>query len=138
MGHVVRMTMTMTGAMTGAMGITFVVDAANLIWILQPGDPRLMAAIGFALVIQASVAALIVGFRHQILAVSGASGETAALAARYLAITMPSLSLMAISMIANGALRAEGDGCWSMFVILTSGAVVMMVDPVLIVGLEWG
>ena len=48
MGHVVRMTM------TSAVGITFVflVDAANLFWISQLGDPRLMAAIGFAFAIQ--------------------------------------------------------------------------------------
>jgi|TARA_B110000908_G_scaffold172744_1_gene242657 hypothetical protein len=44
MGHVVRMTA------TGALGITFVflVDAANLLWILQLGQPKLVAAIGFA------------------------------------------------------------------------------------------
>ncbi|MDU8928673.1 MATE family efflux transporter [Alisedimentitalea sp. MJ-SS2] len=48
MGHVARMTL------TGAMGITFVflVDAANLFWISQLGDERLMAAIGFAFAIQ--------------------------------------------------------------------------------------
>jgi len=48
MGHVVRMTM------TSAVGITFVflVDAANLFWISQLGDPKLMAAIGFAFAIQ--------------------------------------------------------------------------------------
>ena len=48
MGHVVRMTM------TGAMGITFVflVDAANLFWISQLGDPQMIAAIGFAFAIQ--------------------------------------------------------------------------------------
>ena len=48
MGHVVRMTA------TGAMGITFVflVDAANLLWISQLGDPQLVAAIGFAFAIQ--------------------------------------------------------------------------------------
>ena len=48
MGHVVRMTL------TSAVGITFVfiVDAANLFWISQLGDPRLMAAIGFAFAIQ--------------------------------------------------------------------------------------
>ena len=48
MGHVVRMTA------TGAMGITFVflVDAANLFWVSQLGDVRLVAAIGFAYVIQ--------------------------------------------------------------------------------------
>lgn len=48
MGHVVRMTM------TGAAGISFVflVDAANLFWISQLGEPRLVAAIGFAFAIQ--------------------------------------------------------------------------------------
>jgi putative MATE family efflux protein len=48
MGHVVRMTA------TGALGITFVflVDAANLLWISQLGQPQLVAAIGFAYAIQ--------------------------------------------------------------------------------------
>jgi putative MATE family efflux protein len=48
MGHVVRMTM------TGAMGLTFIflVDLANLFWISQVGDPRLVAAMGFAFAIQ--------------------------------------------------------------------------------------
>ena len=48
MGHVVRMTA------TGAFGITFVflVDAANLLWISQLGQPQLVAAIGFAYAIQ--------------------------------------------------------------------------------------
>ncbi len=179
MGHVVRMTM------AGAMGITFVflVDAANLFWISQMGDARLVAAIGFAFaiqyfsvsagiglmiaatamvsrsvgeddreqarryatsaaivacVIQTCMAALIFTFRHEILEMSGATGETAALAARYLAISVPSLGIMAVSMIANGSLRAVGDGRRSMFVTLTSGVVAMVIDPFLIVGLGWG
>lgn len=179
MGHVARMTL------TGAFGITFVflVDAANLFWISQLGDPQLVAAIGFAFaiqffsissgiglmiastaliarsigagdrdrarrqatsaaitagLIQFSVAGLIIYFRHDIVAVSGATGETAALAARYLAISLPSLGIMAVSMIANGALRAEGDGTRSMMVTLSSGAVAMVLDPVLIYGLGLG
>jgi putative MATE family efflux protein len=179
MGHVVRMTL------TGAMGITFVflVDAANLLWIAQLGDPRLVAAIGFAFaiqffsvsagiglmiastvlisrsigsgdrdrarrlatsaaviacVIQTCMAGLIVFFRHDLVAYSGATGETAVLAARYLAISLPSLGIMAVSMIASGALRAEGDGKRSMYVTLVAGAVSMVVDPLLIYGLGWG
>lgn len=179
MGHVVRMTM------TGAMGITFVflVDAANLFWISQLGDPGLVAAIGFAFaiqyfsvsagiglmmastalvsraigsgdrdlarryatsaaitafVIQSTMAACIFTFRHDLVAMAGATGETADLAARYLAISVPSLGIMAISMIANGALRAEGDGARSMFVTLTSGGVSMVIDPILIIGLGMG
>lgn len=179
MGHVIRMTM------TGAVGITFVflVDAANLFWIAQLGEPRLMAAIGFAFAIQfmsisvniglmiastalvsrhigagnramarrvaTSAATLAVSaqvlialgiliWRHDLVAMAGAEGETARLAARYLAITMPTLPLMAISMIANGTLRAQGDGKRSMYITLLSGGVAMVVDPLLIYGLEMG
>ena len=179
MGHIVRMTM------TGTLGITFVflVDAANLFWISQLGDPRLVAAIGFAFaiqffsvsigiglmigaialishgigagqrelarhrasgaaviacLIQAVVAVLIVGFRHHIVDATGASGETARLAARYLAMSVPSLPIMAVAMIANGSLRAHGDGARSMVVTLTSGGVAMVVDPLMIYSLGMG
>lgn len=177
MGHVVRMTM------TGAMGITFVfiVDAANLLWVSQLGEPKLVAAIGFAFaiqffsvssgiglmiaaialisrgigrgdraqarrdasssaviagVIQMLMAAFVIIFRHEILATAGATGETAVYAARYLAISLPSLGIMAVSMIANGALRAQGDGKRSMYVTLFSGLVAMVLDPLLIY--YWG
>lgn len=179
MGHVMRMTA------TGAFGITFVflVDAVNLVWISKLGDPRLVAAIGFAFAIQffsvssgvglmiastamvsrsigararplarrqagaamitaagfqACVAALVVLFRHELVELAGATGETAALAARYLLITMPSLPLMAIGMIASGVLRAEGLGAKAMYVTLLSGGLLMMVDPILILWLGWG
>ena len=179
MGHVVRMTM------TGAAGITFVflVDAANLFWLSWLGQPKLMAAVGYAFAIQflsvsagiglmiaatalisqgigagqrglarrqatsavilafgiqSVIGALIFLFRHQIVAATGAVGETAELAARYLALTVPSLGVMAAAMIANGSLRAEGDGVRSMTVTLTSGGVAMVVDPFLIYGLGWG
>jgi MATE family, multidrug efflux pump len=177
MGHVARMTL------AGAMGITFVflVDAANLFWVSQLGEPKLVAAIGFAFaiqffsvssgiglmiaaialiarsigrgdrdharsiatssaviacVIQMVMAAGVIFFRHDILAMVGATGETAALAARYLAMSLPSLGIMAVSMIASGALRAMGDAKRSMLVTLISGAVSMVVEPFLI--FQWG
>lgn len=89
-------------------------------------------------VVQTIVAALIVWFRYDILHVAGAQGETADLAARYLLMTVPSLPIMVVSMIANGALRALGDGKRSMFVTLTSGGITMIVDPFLIYGLAMG
>lgn len=88
--------------------------------------------------IQTTMATLIIIFRHDLVALSGAEGETARLAARYLAISLPSLGIMAVSMIANGALRAEGDGRRSMFVTLGSGTVAMIVDPILIYGMGLG
>ena len=179
MGHVVRMTL------TGAAGITFVfiVDAANLFWIAQLGDPALVAAIGYAfaiqffsvssgiglmigatalisraigrgeralareqatatmiwaVLVQATMAVFVVLFRDDLVALVGARGETAAMAARYLALTVPSLTVMIVGMISSAVLRAEGDGARAMYVTLSGGCVAMLIDPVLIFWLELG
>ncbi|MEW9919255.1 MATE family efflux transporter [Marimonas sp. MJW-29] len=179
MGHVVRMTA------TGAMGITFVflVDAANLFWVSQLGQPQLVAAVGFAYAVQffsvsvavglmigatavisrsigagnreqarrqagaavviaatvlTGVVALIVGFRHALVGFAGAEGETARLAARYLAITIPSLIPMSAALVLSGTLRADGYGAKAMYITLSSGTVLMLVDPVLIFWMGWG
>ena len=173
MGHVVRMTA------TGAFGITFVflVDALNLFWLSQLGEPQLVAAIGFAYAIQffsvssgiglmiagtamvsraigegdrdraranagASVilstlvqlfvATLVFAFRHELVELAGATGETARLAARYLGMTVFSLVPMAIAMLCSGALRADGFGAQAMYVTLFSGVILLGIDPFLI------
>ena len=97
------------------------------------GSAVVMACIG-----QAITAGTVLAFRCPILEFAGASGETLDLAARYLAITLPSLVVMAGGLVASGVLRAEGDGKRAMFVTLTSGSVSMVVDPVLIYGLGFG
>lgn len=179
MGHVVRMTA------TGALGITFVflVDAANLFWVSQLGEPQLVAAIGFAYAVQffsvsvavglmiaatavisrsigagnrdqarrqagaaaviagvilAFVSFAIVGFRHQIVGYTGAEGETARLASRYLAITLPSLIPMSMALVLSGTLRADGYGAKAMYITLFSGCVLMVVDPILIFWMKLG
>ncbi|MEM6939652.1 MAG: MATE family efflux transporter [Pseudomonadota bacterium] len=179
MGHVVRMTA------TGAMGITFVflVDAANLFWVSQLGEPQLVAAIGFAYAVQffsvsvavglmiavtavvsrsigagdrararrqagagaviaatvlSLVSGVIVGYRQELIAFTGATGETARLAARYLAITIPSLIPMSAALALTGTLRADGYGAEAMYVTLSGGVLLMFIDPVLIYGLGWG
>lgn len=179
MGHVVRMTA------TGATGITFVflVDAANLFWISQLEDARMMAAIGYAFAVQYFSVSILVGMmiattalvsrsigrgetqgarvqagaamaiifalqvlvatgivlmRHKVLAQVGAEGETARLAARYLAMTLPSLPIMSIGMTATAALRAAGDGRRAMYVTLLSGCLLLVIDPILILWLEMG
>jgi Na+-driven multidrug efflux pump len=55
-----------------------------------------------------------------------------------LAITIPSLSIMAVGLVGTAVLRAEGDGKRAMFVTLTSGTVSMAVDPFLILYLQLG
>ncbi|MEM6757976.1 MAG: MATE family efflux transporter [Pseudomonadota bacterium] len=173
MGHVVRMTA------AGAFGITFVfaVDAANLVWLSQLGQPQLVAAIGFAYaiqffsvssgvglmiaatalisrrigegdraaarrqagaalitsaLIQAVVATLVFAFRHDLMALAGATGETARLAARYLAMTVFSLVPMAVGLLASSALKADGFAAKSMYITLWSGLFLMLIDPFLI------
>ena len=96
------------------------------------------SALVIGVLVQSAVAAMICTFRHQCVARAGAGGETAALAARYLALTVPSLGVMAGGMIANATLRAEGDGVRSMSVTLISGGVALVIDPFLILGLGWG
>ena len=91
-----------------------------------------------ALVVQSVFAALIVAFRHDLVALAGARGETADLAARYLAMTMFSLVPMAGGLIGSGALRAEGYGAKAMYITLFSGMFLMLVDPVLILWMELG
>ncbi len=90
------------------------------------------AAMVIAVGTQAAVATLIVIFRHPLVEMAGATGETADLAARYLAITVPSLVPMAVSLVGSGVLRAEGYGAKAMYVTLFSGVLSMVVDPLLI------
>ncbi len=179
MGHVVRMTL------TGAAGITFVfvVDAANLFWLSQLGDPLLMAAIGYAfaiqfftvsigvglmiattalvsrsigrgeralareqgtaglmltLLVQATVALLVWVFRSELLSSVGAEGEALRLAARYLALSIPSLTIMAIGLCGSAVLRADGLARQAMMVTMGGGLVMLGLDPLLIYTLGWG
>lgn len=179
MGHVIRM------AMTGMVGFVFIflVDALNLYWLARAGETRMVAAAGFAFVVQfmsvatcigmmvastavisktigageadlarrqttstaviafvlqMAIAGLFCVFRHDILAMLRAEGETAEMAARYLLMTLPSLPLMGAAMVLNGALRAEGDARRSVAVTLGGGIVSLGLDPLLILGMGMG
>jgi putative MATE family efflux protein len=88
--------------------------------------------------VQLVVSALIWVFRRQILAASGAEGEVLDLGAHFLAITLPSMSLIAAAILASALLRAIGDAWRSMAVTLSAGAVAMVLDPFLIVWMGWG
>jgi Na+-driven multidrug efflux pump len=76
--------------------------------------------------------------RDPILRLAGAEGEALRLAARYLAISLPSLAIMAVGLCGSAALRAVGDGARAMYITLSGGLVAMLLDPVLIYGLGMG
>lgn len=88
--------------------------------------------------IQAFIALLIVIFREQIVRFTGATGETALLAERFLMISVPTLPLMAIGMIGSAILRSEGDAYRAMFVTMSAGLVAMVADPILIIWFQLG
>ncbi len=91
-----------------------------------------------ASLVQGVVATLVIVFRAPLVMLAGAQGETADLAARYLAITMPSLVPMAIALVGSGVLRADGFGAKAMYVTLISGMFLMIVDPILIFWMRLG
>ncbi|MGJ5619372.1 MATE family efflux transporter [Sulfitobacter sp. MF3-043] len=107
-------------------------------WAVTLARRQAGAATVIAAGVQTCVALLVIMERHDLVALAGAEGETARLAARYLAITMPSLILMAVAPTCSGALRAEGFGAQAMYVTLFSGVLLMVLDPILIVWLGLG
>lgn len=91
------------------------------------------ASLIYATVAQAGIAALVWVFRHDILAASGATGEAAAIGAQFLAISLPSLPLIALGMGSSAILRAHGEAWRSMMVTMSGGLVALVIDPVLII-----
>ena len=77
-------------------------------------------------------------FIPRALALIGADDETRAVAARFIAITLPSNVLMALGMGFSGVLRAVGDAKRAMYVTLTGGIVTAFLDPLLIFGFGLG
>lgn len=96
------------------------------------------ATLAIACLVQGLVALLIFLFRHQLVAFAGATGDTAILAARYLGFTVFSLLPMAVYFICSGALRADGYAAQSMYITLIAGAVLMVLDPILILWMGLG
>ena len=88
--------------------------------------------------LQSFVAFVMVVYRHELVAMVGAEGETAALTARYLLMTLPSLPIMAVGMIGGATLRAEGDAFHAMLTTMGPGAIAFIFDPILIIILDLG
>lgn len=87
---------------------------------------------------QLVVALIVVLFRREILSLAGAGGETLEVAARFLVIAVPSLPFMALGMVGSAVLRAEGDAMRAMLVTVSAGLIAVVIDPVLIIGLDMG
>jgi len=71
-----------------------------------------------------------------LVALLGATGDTAGLAVHYLQIVVPTLPLLLIGMVAGAILRAHGDARRAMYATIYGGLVNAVLDPILIFGLD--
>lgn len=81
------------------------------------------------------VAIIVMAFIPELLAMIGAKGRTAELAANYLYILVPSLPIICLAMSFGAALRAVGDAKLSMVSTLVGGGVNAVLDPIFIFAL---
>lgn len=96
------------------------------------------AAMLLTVLVQLATAVLVVWFREPFLQSVGAAGEALSLASRYVAMTMPSLAVMAVGLTGSAVLRAEGMARQAMMVTMGGGMIMLFLDPVLIYVLGLG
>jgi putative MATE family efflux protein len=130
-------------AFSVTIGFTIAISA-TVSRALGAGDrarARRLAASGLSIagLASAAVAAAMFVFRDSLLAtLMHAHGEPAAVASRFLAITIPANVPLALGMGLSGVLRAAGDARGAMFVTLSGALITAAADPALIFGLGLG
>jgi len=130
-------------AMAINIGLTIAISA-TVSRALGEGDrpkARRLAASGLSIcaIIAALTALALFVYRGQILSFAlHADGPSAAVADKFLAITLPANVLMALGMSLSGVLRAVGDARRAMYVTLAGGVVTAFTDPLLIFGFGLG
>lgn len=77
-------------------------------------------------------------FVRPILGVLGATGETLDTAALFTFIVLPTTPLLGLGMCATGLLRAVGDAKRAMYTTLWFGGIILVLDPLLILGVGLG
>lgn len=127
-----------------SMSIGFTIAVSALVSrALGRGDRAEAARMGGASMIfmGLSTAALTLAawpFLDTLVGALGATGETRALATRYLQIVMPSTPIISLGMCATGIMRAVGDARRSMYVTLAGGIAAAILDPIFIFGFGLG
>ena len=126
---------------TTSFGIGMAIAAGALVArALGAGDDRLAEerrthALLYGVVFGAAFATGVWFELEPIVALLGATGETADLAVHYLKIIVPSLPFLMIGMMGGAILRAHGDARRAMMATIYGGLVNAVLDPILIFGL---
>ncbi|MEM1343249.1 MAG: MATE family efflux transporter [Pseudomonadota bacterium] len=103
-------------------------------------DARRLAASSLTVLVTvlSLVSALLWVWRWEALGLLGATGETQAIAARFLAVVLPGMPLLGIGMVSGGLLRAVGAARQAMYVTLGGGLLAAILDPLFIFGFGLG
>ncbi|MBZ8118334.1 MATE family efflux transporter [Roseovarius sp. LXJ103] len=126
---------------TTSFGIGMAISAGALVSrALGAGDEevareRATNALIYGVLSGAVFAALVWSQLEWLVALMGATGETAVLAVHYLAIIVPFLPFLIVGMVGGAILRAHGDARRAMYATLYGGGVNAVLDPILIFGL---
>jgi putative MATE family efflux protein len=124
-------------------GLT-IATSATVSRALGAGDrprARRLAASSLAIttVLSAAMTVVIIILRDWILAtVLHAHGESAEVASKFIAISMPANVPLAVGLAMSGVLRAVGDARRAMYVTLSAGIATAFLDPLLIFGFGLG
>lgn len=102
----------------------------------QLAQERTSHGLIFGVVFGAIFSALVWIYIDPLVALLGAKGETAQLAANYLAIVVPSLPFLVVGMMGGAILRAHGDARRAMMATIYGGLVNAILDLILIFGLN--
>ena len=127
---------------TTSFGIGLAIAAGALVARALGADDAALArartthALGYGIVFSVIFAACVWVFVPELVALLGATGETATLAEGFLRIIVPSMPFLILGMMGGAILRAHGDARRSMMSTIAGGVVNAVLDPILIFGLD--
>lgn len=96
------------------------------------------SSLAIAVILVSAITAVLMWQLKPILVMLGATGRTLELAITYSTILLPSSIIMVIGMVCSGVLRALGDAKRSMNATLFAALVNIILDPLLIFGVDMG
>ncbi|NLR90624.1 MULTISPECIES: MATE family efflux transporter [Flammeovirga] len=87
-----------------------------------------------------TILAVVLGkiYEEPLLIFFGANGEIYSFAQEYYAIVLWGIPFLTWSIVANNAVRSEGNAKTAMFAMVVPSVINIILDPILIVGLDWG
>ncbi|KIN75059.1 Mate efflux pump protein [Sulfitobacter noctilucae] len=97
---------------------------------------RTTHALAYGFVIAVCLSTIVWLSLSGLVALLGATGETASLAVHFLQIIVPSMPFLIVGMMGSAVLRAHGDARRAMMATIAGGVVNAVLDPILIFGLD--